>query len=149
MAMAKPLPVLRTPGRVGTGRGQRPPVLRGRHAAPLPRSPRPGALTLRVPQRAGWGRTRGARRLGGLGAPGRCAGRSWDSRLPCGSRVPGQPRRGHWAGTKARSGETSRCEVAGAAPRKGPPDYRSRTAGSGPGKRAPRRRGSMSWSAEI
>lgn len=93
MAMAKPLPVLRTPGRDGTGRGPRAPILRGGRAAPLPRSPRPGALTLRVPQRAGWGRTRGARRLGGLGAPGRRAGRSWDSRLPLGSRVPGQPRR--------------------------------------------------------
>lgn len=98
MAMAKQLPVLRTPGRDGTGHGPRPPILRGGRAAPLQRSPRPGALALRGPQRAGWGRTRGARRLGGLGAPGRRAGRSWDDRLPCGSRVPGQPRRAGAAG---------------------------------------------------
>lgn len=84
-----------------------------------------------------------------LGAAPDAAGTAGSRAAPgCRASRGGRARRGHWAGTKARSRETRRCEVAGAAPREGTPDYKSRTAGSGRGKRAPCRRGSMSWSAE-
>lgn len=97
-------------------------------------------------ERAGRG---GSADSGFRGAAPDAAGTAGSRAAPgCRASRGGRARRGHWAGTKARSEETSRCEVAGAAPREGPPDYRSRTAGSGPDKRAPRRRGSMIWSAE-
>lgn len=78
----------------------------------------PGALSEGALQSAGRERTRGARRRGGLGAPGRRAGRSSDSRLPCGSRVPGAGMRGgRAAGTQRRRDDAA----AGAAPREEPP----------------------------
>ncbi|XP_071467868.1 basic salivary proline-rich protein 3-like [Marmota flaviventris] len=140
--MAKPLPAPRTPDakRLDSGRDpqfsgvdekedhKRLEAAPGR-AEQLQQSPRPDAFALRGPQGAGWDRSRGARRRGGLGAPGRRAGRSSDGRLPCGSRVPGQPRR---AGRRAEGGKESagpgqrpeaerRCGPAGTASRAGPP----------------------------
>lgn len=124
-AMVKPLPAPRTPGGGETGRGPGAPIQRAekaetagssgaRRAAPAVAEA--GALP-RGPQGAGRERRRGARRRGGLGAPGRRAGRSSAGRLPCGSRVPGAgcgegARPGHKDGNDARA--------TGCAPRAGP-----------------------------
>lgn len=65
-------------------------------------------------------RTRGARRRGGLGAPGRRAGPSSNRRLPCDSRVSGAGRQGgRAAGTQRQRSDWAR--VAGAASRAGLP----------------------------
>lgn len=155
-AMAEPLPAPRTPGGGGTGRAAENPNPPGRQGAdrrqlrgaPSSSSSRRGrGRSPRGLQGAGRERTRGARRRGGLGAPGRRAGRSSDGRLPCGSRVPGSGRQGRRAaGTQRQrddSGGRRRCAPRGAASH-----YRSRGAGSGPSARAPCRRRSMSRSAE-
>lgn len=116
---------LRTTEALGAGRSPNPPGRQGGDRRQLRGAPsgssrrRSRGRSTRSPQGAGRERTRRARRRGGLGAPGRRAGRSSDGRLPCGSRVPGAGcREGARPGHKGR--KTTRAGGGRCAP-SGPP----------------------------
>lgn len=117
-AIAKPLPAPRTPGGGGTGGlagSPNPPGRKGEDrkqlwGAPSSSSGRRGReRSPRGPQGERWERTLGARRCGGLGAPGRRAGPSSNHPLPCGSSVPGEGQQGgRVAGTQRRRNDWAR-----------------------------------------
>lgn len=155
-AMAKPLPAPRTRDRGGEGCGPEALILqteKGRRQADLgraeqlQRSPTPGALPLGPSRREAGAHTRGAaaRRARGSGAP-----RRTQLEPPAPVRLQGVGRgtagraRGRDTKAEKRPGAGGgRCVPSGAASH-----YRSRRTGSGPSARAPRRRDSMSRSAE-
>lgn len=155
-AMAKPLPAPRSRDRGGAGCGPEALILqaeKGRRQADLgraellQRSPTPGALPWGPSRREAGAHTRGAaaRRARGSGSP-----RRTQLEPPAPVRLQGVGRgtagRARGRDTKAekrRGAGGGRCVPSGAASH-----YRSRRTGSGPSARAPRRRDSMSRSAE-